>query len=78
MLESVNGDFLKRGEGEIRVAPKVFGTMILTEKSVGFALSKVGGTIDYQVIAGVDPEAIRWGLDLFEDQWNKARPWSPQ
>jgi len=77
LLESVKGEFLRRGEGEVRLAPAVFGTMILTEKSIGFALPKVGGTIDYQVIAGFDPDSIRWGLDLFEDQWSKARPWDP-
>jgi predicted transcriptional regulator len=77
LLESVKGEFVKRGEGEVRLAPKVFGTLILTDKSMGFALPNRGGTIDYQVIAGVDPESIRWGLDLFEDQWSKARPWNP-
>ncbi|MBI0583131.1 MAG: hypothetical protein ISF22_02775 [Methanomassiliicoccus sp.] len=62
---------------EKRTTPRVCAIVILTEKIVGIALPKLDGKMDYQVFEGTDPESMRWAGDLFEDQWNKARPWQP-
>jgi predicted transcriptional regulator len=32
------------------------------------------GKMDYAVFVGEDPRALKWGSDLFEDQWKRARP----
>jgi predicted transcriptional regulator len=62
---------------EKRTTLRVCAIVILTEKIVGIALPKLDGKMDYQVFEGNDPESMRWAGDLFEDQWNKARPWHP-
>lgn len=62
---------------ERRLIPRVCCVMIMTEKIVGIVLPRLDGKMDYQVFAGNDPESMRWAGDLFEDQWNKARPWHP-
>ncbi len=62
---------------ERRFIPRICAVMILTDKSAGFALPKLDGKMDYQVFAGTDPESMKWARDLFEDQWNIARPWHP-
>jgi predicted transcriptional regulator len=63
--------------GERRTTPRVCAVMVNTEKSAGFALPKLDGKMDYQVFAGTDPDSMKWANDLFEDQWNKAKPWHP-
>lgn len=63
---------------ERRFTPRVCAVMIITEKSAGIALRKLDGKMDYQVFAGTDPDSIKWADDLFEDQWNKAKPWQPR
>lgn len=62
---------------ERRFVPRVCAVMVLTEKSAGFALPKLDGKMDYQVLTGTDPESMKWARDLFEDQWNRAKPWHP-
>ncbi|MCX6651293.1 MAG: helix-turn-helix domain-containing protein [Methanomassiliicoccales archaeon] len=62
---------------ERRFIPRVCAVMIMTEKIVGIALPRLDGKMDYQVFAGNDSESMRWASDLFEDQWNKAKPWHP-
>jgi predicted transcriptional regulator len=62
---------------ERRFLPRICAVMILTDKSAGFSLPRLDGKMDYQVFAGTDPESMKWAHDLFEDQWNRARPWHP-
>jgi len=62
---------------ERRSIPRVCAVMIMTEKIAGISLPRLDGKMDYQVFAGTDPESMKWAGDLFEDQWNKARPWHP-
>jgi predicted transcriptional regulator len=60
---------------ELRVIPRVCAIIILTDKIVGIALRKLDGRMDYQVFEGTDPDSMKWAGDLFEDQWNRAKPW---
>lgn len=62
---------------ERRIIPRICAIVILTEKIVGIALPKLDGKMDYQVFEGTDPESMKWAGDLFEDQWNRAKPWHP-
>lgn len=78
MIETAKEDHMVAERSwERRVIPKICAIVILTEKIVGIALPKLDGKMDYQVFEGSDPESMKWAGDLFEDQWNKARPWSP-
>ncbi len=63
---------------EIRSVPKICSIVVLTEKHAGIGLPKMDGKMDYAIFAGADPESLKWAGDLFEDQWEKARPWHPQ
>jgi predicted transcriptional regulator len=75
LLESIKGDIITVDSGEMRCIPRVCSTLIITEKIMGISLPRLDGKMDYQVFAGIDPESMRWASDLFEDQWNRARPW---
>ncbi len=77
LLESIKGEMISADSGEMRCIPRVCAILIMTEKIMGISLPKLDGKMDYQVFAGNDPESMRWAGDLFEDQWNKARPWRP-
>ncbi len=59
---------------ERRFIPRICSVMVLTDKTAGMSLPNLEGKMDYQVLAGTDPESMRWMRDLFEDQWNEARP----
>jgi predicted transcriptional regulator len=78
MVEIMKEDPIVAGQSwEIRTIPRICAIVIQTEKIVGIALPKLDGKMDYQVFEGRDPESMKWASDLFEDQWNKARPWHP-
>jgi len=78
LIESIKeGHIADKQPGEWRFIPRVCAVLVITEKSAGIALRKLDGEMDYQVFAGTDPDSIKWAGDLFEDQWNKARPWHP-
>ncbi len=74
LLESIKGELITADSEEMRCIPRVCAVLIMTEKIMGFSLPKLDGKMDYQVFAGKDPESMRWASDLFEDQWNRARP----
>lgn len=77
LLEGIKGELVTDNSREVRYIPRVCATMINTDKIVGFALPRLDGKMDYQVFAGNDPGTRKWAVDLFEDQWNKAKPWHP-
>jgi predicted transcriptional regulator len=78
MIETIKEEpILVEQSWERRIIPRICGIIVLTEKIVGIALPKLDGKMDYQVFEGKDPESMRWAGDLFEDQWNRARPWHP-
>ncbi len=77
LLDSVKGDIISTDSGEMRSIPKICATVIMTENIAGFALTRLDGLMDYQVFVCRDPESMKWVGDLFEDQWNRAKPWHP-
>jgi len=78
MIETIKEDLVEVEQSwEMRTIPRICAIVILTEKIMGIALPKLDGKMDYQVFEGKDPESIKWAGDLFEDQWNKAKPWHP-
>jgi predicted transcriptional regulator len=78
LIESMKGELAASKQSvERRFLPVVCAAMVLTDKSAGFALRRLDGKMDYQVFAGTDPESMKWAHDLYEDHWNKAKPWHP-
>jgi predicted transcriptional regulator len=77
LIESIKGKQISVDSAEMRYIPRVCGTLIMTEKIMGISLPRLDGRMDYQVFAGNDPGSMGWAGDLFEDQWNRARPWRP-
>jgi predicted transcriptional regulator len=78
MIETIKEDLVEvEHSWEMRTIPRICAIVILTEKIMGIALPKLDGKMDYQVFEGKDPESMKWASDLFEDQWNKAKPWHP-
>ncbi len=78
LIESMKEELIAPKQlAERRFIARICAVMILTDKSAGIALPKLDGKMDYQVFHGTDPESMKWAGDLFEDQWNKARPWHP-
>lgn len=77
MVKAIQEEPIVMQSWERRIIPRICCIIIQTEKIVGIALPKLDGKMDYQVFEGNDPESMKWAGDLFEDQWNKARPWHP-
>jgi predicted transcriptional regulator len=77
MTETIKEEPVIVRSWERRAIPRICAIVVLTEKVVGISLPKLDGKMDYQVFEGTDPESMRWGSDLFEDQWNKAGPSRP-
>lgn len=77
LADKIKGELIVSSSSETRTLPKIVATIIRTDKSSGFALPRLDGKMDYQVFACIDPDSWKWVGDLFEDQWNKARPWHP-
>jgi predicted transcriptional regulator len=78
MIETIKEDLVEvEHSWEMRTIPRICAIVILTEKIMGIALPKLDGKMDYQVFEGKDPDSMKWASDLFEDQWNKAKPWHP-
>jgi predicted transcriptional regulator len=77
MIETIKEEPIVKQSWERRIIPRICAIIILTDKIVGIALPKLDGKMDYQVFEGKDPESMKWAGDLFEDQWNRARPWHP-
>jgi predicted transcriptional regulator len=75
MIETIKEDLIVKQSWERRIIPRICAIIVLTDKIVGIALPKLDGKMDYQVLEGNDPESMKWAGDLFEDQWNRARPW---
>ncbi len=62
---------------EMKSISKICAIIILTDKAVGVGLPRIDGKMDYVGFMGNDPAAIKWASELFENQWEKARPWRP-
>ena len=73
LVESIKGDLITVDLAEIRYIPRICATIIMTDKSAGFALKRSDGLMDYQVFVCDDPDSKRWVGDLFEQQWDMAK-----
>ncbi|HLN88742.1 MAG TPA: hypothetical protein VK253_01630 [Candidatus Binatia bacterium] len=62
---------------EIRVTPRIPLHLYLTEKEAACCLRNNEGTFDYSTFFGYDPAFLKWTNDLYNLEWQKARPWHP-
>jgi predicted transcriptional regulator len=58
---------------EVRTIPKVCAMVILIDDTLVVSFPQTDGKMDYAVLVGEDPRALKWGSDLFEEQWKKGR-----
>jgi len=62
---------------EMRITPKIFWHIYLTEKEGAFCLRHNNGTMDYSTFFGEDSAFLKWAGDLYTHEWQKAKPWYP-
>jgi predicted transcriptional regulator len=71
MLRSVNK------YPEMRHTPRLLGHIYQTDGAASVALRLNNGTMDLASFHGEDPPFLRWASDLFNHEWQKAKPWYP-
>jgi predicted transcriptional regulator len=80
----IQESFLDRGRAlllsatelpEIRVIPRIPLHLYLTEKEAACCLRTKEGTFDYSTFFGQDSEFLKWTNDLYNHEWQKAKPW---
>lgn len=59
---------------EIRVTPRIPLHLYLTEKEAACCLRNNEGIFDYSTLFGDDPASLKWTNDLYNYEWQKARP----
>ena len=75
-LNTAKATFLSEGKlPEIRVTPHIFSHLYLTEKAAAFCLRNNNGVMDYSTFFGEDQEFLKWTNDLYNHEWQKAKPW---
>ncbi len=62
---------------EVRSLSDIPAIMAITDKEAVVCLRLIGGGVDYAGFYGRDPIFLGWAGDLFRDQWERAKPWSP-
>jgi len=62
---------------EIRITPKIFYHIYLTDKAAAFCLRCNNGTMDYSSFIGEDQTFLNWANDLYNHEWQRAKPWHP-
>ncbi len=77
-LNTAKATFLSAGQlPEIRVTPRISSHLYLTEKASAFCLRNNNGAMDYSTFFGEDPAFLKWTNDLYNHEWQKAKPWHP-
>ncbi len=75
-LNTAKATFLSAGQlPEIRVTPRISSHLYLTEKEAAFCLRNNNGVMDYSTFFGEDPAFLKWTNDLYNHEWQKAKPW---
>ena len=62
---------------EMRTTPRLSGHVYVTEKAAAITLRRNDGTMSLSSFYGEDPSFLKWAGDLFADEWQKAKVWSP-
>ncbi len=75
-LKTAKATFLSAGQlPEIRVTPRISSHLYLTEEAAAFCLRNNNGVMDYSTFFGEDPAFLKWTRDLYNYEWQKAKPW---
>lgn len=62
---------------EIRWTPTVPGHVVVTDRGALLTIRGLSGEMTYQSFVGSDASFMKWARDLFEYEFDRARPWSP-
>jgi predicted transcriptional regulator len=77
-LKTAKATFLSAGQlPEIRVTPRISSHLYSTEKEAAFCLRNSNGVMDYSTFFGEDPAFLKWTSDLYNYEWQRAKPWRP-
>ena len=60
---------------EIRLTPRILLHLYMTEKESAFCLRNNNGVFDYSTFFSEDPAFAKWTSDLFNQEWQRAKPW---
>jgi len=62
---------------ETRAGQRVCGAVVATDLEAGIALRLNNGTMSNIGFFGKEAAFMKWAADLFEYEWEKAKPWHP-
>jgi predicted transcriptional regulator len=62
---------------EIRSTSAVPGHIIVTDKAAMLTLRNIEGEMTYDSFYGEDAAFLKWAGELFDHEWERAKPWSP-
>ncbi len=62
---------------EIRVTPRILLHLYMTEKEAAVCLRNNSGGFDYSTFFSEDPTFAKWTSDLYDHEWQRAKPWRP-
>lgn len=62
---------------EMRHAQRIIGHVNVTDKAAMLTLRHNDGSMSYYSFIGEDPTFVKWADELFEFEWEKAKPWYP-
>ncbi|HLN89993.1 MAG TPA: hypothetical protein VK253_08000 [Candidatus Binatia bacterium] len=77
-LDTAKAIFLSAGRlPEIRVVPRISPHLYVTEKAAAFCPRNINGFTDFSTFFGEDLPFLKWTNDLYNHEWQKAKPWRP-
>jgi predicted transcriptional regulator len=62
---------------EIRTTPEVPGHIIVTDKAAMLTVRNTRGEMTYESFYSGDAPFLKWAVDLFNHEWESAKPWRP-
>jgi len=62
---------------EIRWTPTVIGHIVVTDKAALLTIRGNDGRMTYESFVGHDAVFMKWAGELFNHEWEKAKPWYP-
>lgn len=62
---------------EIRTIPLALGYIVVTDKAVSLTIRQNDGSMSYSSFYGEDASSLKWAKDLFDYEFERAKPWHP-
>lgn len=62
---------------EIRTTPLVLGWIVVTERAASLSIRQNDRAMSLSSFYGEDPSSIKWTQELFNHEFERAKPWRP-